>query len=459
MTKIRVISDTTTFYPVEIQSDESHHRNDNMTLLTTITYLKEQLKEDFQFFKAGDLFIVLQQWRGMLFFIETNEDFGAEMLRFILQTAREILIFLFGTRFESVMRRNISLSKRQVFARYVDTYLKLCQNDHHFLLSTLRFTDDTHELQHFFLEKVPPVPKDIPIKLIAVFLFQGNEIALHFKNPKASKLEPEIISLIQIFVNVEFPDLNSDNNFDSNTFDPEYVKSGASAKHKSAFLRLERTPVGCTISCSKCAEKSGNIIVVVSENTKMPVQVQQQLNGYMSNLCQFLLNNPMNERFEPSTMINEDLIHFMCINRTAGDVWEMPEEQTLKSIENYNKVDAKTAREKYHMLTRKMASYAFNAIMHGYTTMMWGSLDYQFCYQLRFLNDNKEVLTPSHIFTPPSFDDDNGVTYGLIANSVFPSQNGVRCIEILSIYRSSIRPKEAMEVNQHLFQDFMRKIL
>lgn len=457
--KIRVISDTTTFYPVEIQSDEDHHRNDNMTLLTTITYLKEQLNEDFQFFRAGDLFIVLQQWRGMLFFVETNEDFGAEVLRFILQTSREILIFLFGTKFESVMRRNISLSKRQVFARYVDTYLKLCQDDHHFLLSTLRYTDDSHELQHYFLEKVPPVPKDVPIKLNAVFLFIGNEIAVHFKNPKASVLEPEIISLIQIFVHVEFPEINGETKCEGKRFDSSYVKIDTNPKHKGAFLRLARTPVGCTLSCSKCAEKSDSIIVVISENTKIPIPVQKQINEYMGNLCNFLSGMPKIEIPPTTSIYNEDLLHFIAINRTEGDIWEMPFDQSLEAIMNYHNIDKQAAVAKYRQLTRKMASYAFNAIMHGYTTMMWGSLDYQFCYQLRFKNDDNEILQPSHIFTPPSFDDDNGVTYGLIANSVFPNQNGVRCFELLSIFRSTVKPKEAMEVNDQLFTDFFKKII
>ena len=106
-----------------------------------------------------------------------------------------------------------------------------------------------------------------------------------------------------------------------------------------------------------------------------------------------------------------------------------------------------------------MDSYAFNAMMHGYTTMMWGELDYQFCYEIRFLNDDNEDLQPAHVFTPPSFDDDNGVSYGLIVNSVFPSESGVRCFELLSIFRGSVRPKEAMEANDALFHDFYKKVL
>ena len=456
--KIRVISDTTTFYPVEIKDEETHHRNDNMTLLTTISYLKEQLDEDFQFFRAGDLFVVLQQWRGMLFFVQTNEGLGAEILRFLLQTTREILIFLFGTRFENVMRRNISISKRHVYARYIDTYLNLCNLDHRFLLNALRYTNDAEEIQKFFIDKITPVPVDIPVKLISVLLMESHEIRTHFKNTRAVRLEPETISLLQIFVKVEFPDI--DETYDPNAiqFDPEYVKSGASAKHKSAFLRIERTPVGCTLSLARCAEHSKTIIVVVTQNTKMPVPVQKQINVYMSEVCAFLGSLTFPKYVPPPTKWHEELLHFIIINRTEGDVWEMPYEDSLKQIMEYKHSDENLAKQTFHTITRKMASYAFNAMMHGYTTMMWGELDYQFCYEIRFLNDDDEDLLPTHVFTPPSFDDDNGVSYGLIVNSVFPSESGVRCFELLSIFRPSVRPKEAMEANDDLFKQFYQKV-
>jgi len=145
-TKIRVISDTTTFYPLEQDWYESQQRNDNMSLRTTLVYLKNQLDEDFRFFCSGDLIVVLQQWREKLFFMQTNESKSEEILRMQLQSIREILIFLFGTKFESVMRRNISLAKRQVFSYYIDKYVKLSKEDYLPLINALRFHPDSREI-------------------------------------------------------------------------------------------------------------------------------------------------------------------------------------------------------------------------------------------------------------------------------------------------------------------------
>jgi hypothetical protein len=70
--KVRVISDTCTFYPVETD-DGVHQGTDGMTLRTTLVYLRGQMGEDFQFLIADDLFLVLQQWRGIVFFIQSND--------------------------------------------------------------------------------------------------------------------------------------------------------------------------------------------------------------------------------------------------------------------------------------------------------------------------------------------------------------------------------------------------
>jgi len=183
-------------------------------------YLKNQLDEDFRFFCSGDLIVVLQQWREKLFFIQTNESKSEEILRMQLQSIREILIFLFGTKFESVMRRNISLAKRQVFSYYIDKYVKLSKEDYLPLINALRFDPDSREIGYYFNQGISAIYPTYPINMITALLFNNGRIVSRYSAPNSIKLEPETISLLQQFVNVEYEkvqNLTGSERFDSNT--------------------------------------------------------------------------------------------------------------------------------------------------------------------------------------------------------------------------------------------------
>lgn len=459
MMKVRVISDTTTFYPVEQESVESHHRNDNMSLRTTLLYLREQLKEDFQYFTAGDQFVVLQQWRGMLFFIQTTDVASLELLRLTLQTIREILIFLFGKKFESVMRRNISLSKRLVFSQYVDSYLALAEYDYIYLLNSIRIDHESSEIGAFFLQEADAIASNFDIHLLSVVIFNDHKIVTRYEPQGKLKLDPETYTILSVFEKVEYQTL--ENPIKVAEFNPDYVKSANnnSMKHKNAFLRLERTPVACTLSSSRSTENSSFVILAVTQNAKVPDEMREKIVDFISSIASRLSSLIIIP--QPSIEIETYpcLIHYILLDRTNGRVWEYPIEESLIAIEsNLSPEQTESPEEIFKSLTKRLSVHGMTAMMKGFTTMMWGELDYQFCYELRFVDQNGEFMKPEQVFIPPPFNDDNGINYKLITNSIFQTEENVTCLELFSVFVGAIPVKSTLSINSSLFAQILPSI-
>ena len=502
-TKVRIISDTITFYPIEKEGEESHNRNDDMSLRATLVYLHEQLDEDFQFYIADDLFVVLQQWRGMLFYIQTNDPCFQEVMRLQLQTIREVLIFLFGPKFESVMKRSISMDKRKIFSQYVESYLSLCQEDYCYLLNSTRVDSESKELSNHFIQSISSIISSFDINMLNVTLFDGNKIIARYDSHTAAKIDPETLLNLSIFEKVEYSDVNNEslnmmigNEFsNSQNFDPKFVESptNTTLKHKNAFLRIQRSPVSCLLSSSRLGERSPYIILVATQNPKITDELRQLILKFITKITDLMsqIENPYPD--EKPIQVIEELIHYILIDRTHSNVWELPldlstgflldyltqlksqtdknnedtkdsEQQNEKNPENdddnnndnnIKNDDDELENEAYKMmqkLTMQMAAYGMTAMMKGYTTMMRGEQDFQFCYELRFEDEKGEKLRPTHVFSPPPFNDDNGVNYELITSSIFPNTDGVTCLELLSIYRGGALAKSVMAANDALFE-------
>jgi hypothetical protein len=86
--------------------------------------------------------------------------------------------------------------------------------------------------------------------------------------------------------------------------------------------------------------------------------------------------------------------------------------------------------------------------------MMWGELDYHFCYELRFEDESGEVLRPTQVFSPPPFNDDTGINYRLITDSIFQTDKPIVCLELLAVYRGTVQVKAALASNQRIFAHF-----
>ena len=452
-TQVRVLSTSTTFYPVD---KEGQSQKDNLPLTQLVIWLKEQMQEDFQFFTAGDLFVVLQQWRGIVFFIQSKDARKHEVMRLQLQKIREILIFLFGTKFDSVMRNNISLKRRQVFAEYVDAYLAACEGDYIYLLNALRVDDDCQKLGKWFMEVCRSLSPEFQMDMLSCILFHNHRIVARFAAPGAVQFEPESYSILSVFERVEYEGIAEVN--DSTCFDPHYVcaPDNPTMKHKNAFLRMERTPVCCTLSSTRLAHQSPFVLLIVTQHQKMQPETQAMIVEFMKALAERLMENPLPTPEPVAFDLPADLLHYVIVNRTTGDVMELASDLSVRLFQERCGMTEEDAAKEAAKVKSQLAAYGMSAMVRGFTMMMRGEFDYQFCYEMRFENEDGEIMKPSQVFTPPPFNDDTGINYQLITDTIFQTTEKVTCIELLSVYVGKIQVKAAIASNQHLYEMYQR---
>jgi hypothetical protein len=456
---VRVISNTTTFYPVEID-ENSHGRNDNMSLRATLVYLREQMSEDFQFLTADDLFIVLQQWRGIVFFIQSRDSRFHDVMRLMLQTIREILVFLFGVKFEFVMGHSIVHTNRLIFAQYVDAYLANCQSDYLSLLGALRAEQSCPHVGEMFVEASTRFLPEFDLNLLSCFLFHDHQFVAKFIVPGAVKFEPETFSMLAIFEKVEYgqPAEELDEKFSS-----AYVISADNntMKHKTAFLWIERTPVACTLSSTRCAFGSPFVILVVTQNVNMGKrkgEIQMKIVDFLTAITSRLTQLVVRPVPPPPVGLVEDVICFVVIDRTDGRVWELPSATAVARLRTFREfVNDEEAEAELNRVRRQSAAYGMSAMMRGFTTMVWGEVDYHFAYELRFEDEQGVSLNPVQVFSPPPFNDDTSINYRLIVDSLFQPDRKITCLELLAVYRGRVQVKATMAGNQILFEMFKRQ--
>ena len=459
-TKIRIISSTTTFYPLESEAVEAATKNDNLTLWSMLQYLKRELNEETRFFRSDDKLVVLQQWRDTLFVIETTENYSAEVLRMLLQTSREILIFLFGAKFEHVMGTSISLAKRQVFAKYVETYIKMCSNSYLALIGTILYDTDNNVLSESFAKCCQEiVPKYSQLNIFSLILFNNNNI-LSVYTPKESptKLDPETLHILQIFEKVEYEELDDESlEIDLASLDPEYVENNQRAR--IAFLRVQRIPIACSLFCTRLSATSPLVLLIVTQSVKLTDEMRTEITKLETEVTQSLSSLVIVEPPPNPVEVLENLIHYVVIDRTNGTVMELPVDVSLTLLRRYIDLESdENANEYLFDIKKRLSSYSMTAMMKGYTTMIWGEMDLQFCYQLKFRDENGNDVKPTQVFEAPPFQDDNGVNYGLIASSLFPdSSSHISVYEVLSIYNGTTQIREVELVNQTIFNQFVSK--
>ncbi|KAH0791283.1 hypothetical protein GPJ56_004903 [Histomonas meleagridis] len=407
-TKVRIITDTT-FYPVE---SDARRSNDDLTLKATLFFMLEEMKEDFQYFKADNFFIILQHWRGLIFFIQSNSEKYHEIMKMQLQTIREIILFLFGAKFEAAMRKDISIKKKVIFAQFIDAYLNLCQKDYLYQINSIRTEPHLRYLSDNFIKKISPISHEFNINLISTILFKNHEIISCQTNPGSLKLGPESLLLLSIYEQVEYEDLPDSNE----RFNPLYIKTPdmvTSVVHKNAFIRIEGTPIPCIISSARISANSPFVILVVTQNVRLVQDMKEMIQEFM-----FIIADDLSTvKIEFPKPVFEcdflnDLIHFVVVDRTRGNTWEMPNDLSLKALMNHLKIENEDeAKKEFQKITSDMTSYAMNAMLNGFTTMMWGEKDFHYCYELRFEDDGNDVMKPLNVFKPPPFHDDIGFNY------------------------------------------------
>ena len=67
---------------------------------------------------------------------------------------------------------------------------------------------------------------------------------------------------------------------------------------------------------------------------------------------------------------------------------------------------------------------------------------------MRVEDEDGNIRKPSNVFSHPPFEDDNGINYTLISNSLFPtSKSRVTVYEILPIFVGKVQTKSTLNAN------------
>jgi len=447
---VRVVTDSATFYPLEKPNDENRHKNDDMTLLTTLSYMKEQMKEDFNYYVSGDMLIVLEYWKGMLFMTKTKLNIGFEVMKDFIAHLRSILVFLFGIKYENFMRRNISCTKRQVFAKYVDSYIEMVSGSPRYLLRTITCSDIGPSFKRMIADSNIPNFPDNGGRLLSIVLFSHTDFLCQVAFTKESTLDPETILILQLFLRIETAE---DERLGYQT--PFDAESMPELKHKRANIKIGDTISSCTLSYSQCGSVSPYYVVAITENSKITPECQQQIREYLIGFIRHIkgiYRAPMPISI-PS--FSDELIYYVAINRTTGFTWELPKSTSMSLISLYEIIDFSTAaNQRYDSILSQLITYSESAISNGFFTMMWGEDDYQYCYQLLFENIDGELVLPLSPIN--SKNNDNFSKYKSIVDCCFNGDQTIRCSEIISVYRSSIQIEEANLSNQLIYAYFKK---
>jgi len=144
----------------------------------------------------------------------------------------------------------------------------------------------------------------------------------------------------------------------------------------------------------------------------------------MTELTDKLYQTPI-VRSEPTIIeVFEGRIHYVVINGTKIDVFELPLDISQSLLSEYKSMETEAeCKSIFSQLTTKLASYSMSIMISGHTTMISGELGFQYSYEMRVEDEDCNILKPANVFSPPPFEDDNGINYTLISNSLFQHQN------------------------------------
>lgn len=456
---IRVVSETTTFYPPDDVNTINSSKNDNMSLRTTLVYMHEEMNEDFRYLCAGDTKLVFQFYKDILIYAQSKTH-NVYILRIILQQIHEILIFLFGVHFEGEMRRNISIAKRRVFAQYVDSYLSLCSTNYPYLIRAIHTDQSRNEVAQYFTDVAKSISSSMK-NVVTIVLFRKSKIISRYEPPSNCHIDPETYNLLTLFEKVEFSkyfetlktkqsEIQQSNAFDAaHYFQPSYIiSSDNQIKPKNAFVRIQGVPIACSLSSTQTAKDSPYILLVVTQEFKVTeksknatLSIFQKISNSLSSLIipslRSSLENPV-----------EHLIYYIIIDRTKGDTSKQPLSCVIQNLSGYLKKPPEECVILAKKLIKDIIEFGTSALMKGYTCLMKGGLDFQFCYSIKFSKDGID-MTPQQVFSPPPLDDDDDFNYRLLTKSLFPS-GGMNCIELMSIYEGPISVREVLAHNEAL---------
>ena len=436
-TQVKVISNSTTFYPIDIRNEEG------LTLINSIAFLEENFKEEIYSFKTEDQLVVLQLWNGLLFSISTKENYTEELLRFLLQVIRDIAIFLLGPHFENMMAKSIITSLREIYSRYVDRFFELCNKNYLALLALPDYEYYYMKFSQNIKELIKNDLLNIDESFVEGFIFKNHRIVSRISKNDLKILEPTDIFLISLFEQLEFNQINDlDNQI-------TILENSNSIIHKGAYINFEGIPTQIVLSSVRFGQNSPYVMIIVSKVNQLSNEIKEKRLSFFIQISNILFSNPfLNQTFNGNQITG--LIHYLLINRNTGDC--------LQSINPSINVDEKDEKwiKLLEKIKRKMISIGINSYVNGSPVVIRNEMIFQYTYDIILINSKKQKEIPIKNLNNTIFNE-NGISY----KNLIGDDNDIICYELMTIYLGVINTSDVIKANSHLFKvltDIKRKI-
>ncbi|OHT03782.1 hypothetical protein TRFO_01444 [Tritrichomonas foetus] len=423
---VKVISTSTTFYPLDGRNEEG------LTIINSMAFLNQNFGETVTSFSANDQTIVLQMWNGLLFYIAAKNTTSEQLLRFMLQICRDIAIFLFGAHFENHMAKNIVQSLRETYAKYIEKFFELCNQDYKYMLMVPEMAPECSDLSKHIKDHNPFTQGAIDSSFVECVLFRNHKIVgrYNYKQSSNKKLQPKDIFQVSLSERIEFS--NSTFSEDITTITDSQTPN---IIYKGGNLTFDGIPQTCFLASVQLGTNSPFVAVFIFKNDKPTPEISEQLNHIIKKLILLINEFGKTKKVVKAYQIT-GLLHYLMINRSTGEYYESLKPSTNDPI--------------ITKLQRKMASVAMAALQTGNFTLIRNHMLFQYTYEMKFRKKGT-LLTPNEKLK----NQDSEVSYKRIVEEQFHNDSSIQCYELMTVYLGVMNTKDVAKANQHLFDTLL----
>lgn len=440
---VKVISNSTTFYPLDTRNEEG------LTLINSNAYLFQNFGEVVNSFRAGDKIVVLKMWNGILFSIAYEEKLSEESLVFLLKIIKDTAVFLFSSHFENHMSKNIAATLRQLYAKYIEMFFKLCTEDYKYMLMIPQYDKDyANIMEHIPLNAIVNTSQqDENDKLfIEMIVFRNHKIVTRYTNPSASPLDPVDVFQISLFERMETLDAN----FDENA--PLENITADSIVHRGGNLHFDDNVSTCLISKIQIG-KTPFVLIFTTQTQKPTPELTQKILLQANNFKQKLEQYCSIEKEKKKPIYVTGIIHYILVNRTYGTYFE-PENLTCPFSENKEAMKQFILCEK---IKRKMVSHGIKAFQGRYIASLRNEMLFQYSYELIVKNSkgqtialDKNIVNKFSNFNNSNEAESYEKFIQYLQNKL--GDNNIKVYELYASYLGIMSAKDVAHANSMLFE-------
>jgi hypothetical protein len=438
---LKVISTSITYYPPGSRNEEG------LTVMNSVVFLQENLRETVNVFRAGGKLIVLQQWSGILFFLSSENNTPEEVLRFILQMTKDIAVFLFGPQFHVFLSSmNIVATLRDIFAKYVEKLFEIIKVDYKALAMVTDSDESSQRLAQHIVRCV--AFGDASPIFVECILFNRHRLVGRFA--KSCPLQAGDVFRISLLERIEFGACDMS--------DGSRVEVALPPMEKKIHLFIDGAPQQCYLSEVHFGATSPFVLIFVINAPKPSDDARRTVTNitdqFVTAMAQFAVDRtPLLPTFQITGMLC-----YLLINRTTGDYRESDRFEDKEEVEQTPLFEDKKEGEQpplFERIRRKMVTCSIAALQAGYLSQIRNEMIFQYTWEMKFVSSKGQLLVPVEPFKKPRFED-GGISYTRIVSDLFGPENDVICYELMVVYLGVVSTKDVVDANRHLFDVLTR---